>query len=658
MSAFNFPAPPVENATEITNDATGITYRYNLVTDSWIVVGNDTTNNYYTKPEVENLIQGLDDSLSETIEGLDDSVSQSISDIHTTIETEVDNRTNLINAAASKNNDQDASIQELSGRIDAIGSVVGVLEFKGRYQYVLEKTIEACTEAYGACLLQANGDVPAMSECNRLRDVCEDAVGEPYPTGTFTTKGTTNVMSEVEQFVFTGSDLDGQVIDWINLVEPTDCIEFIETVHNDTALYEVIEEPKVFSEERSVRVKFLKSLGGGDGNFNLQQEYEVRVIKASTGINVIEGDKRYQLKPYSVIFSDSSPTTGQAPDGVLRNGELWFDTADLELFVWNNNSWVTASKPPSQDVMVQGLHAQVDELASKAAAAEFDINALVMDRVRSPHLYYSDDTPVGNAEGNLIDGDIWLDSNDLELKFYSQGAWINPDRTSTTNDYVHKVGDDMTGPLHIKSDTIDANPAFLVEADEPGHSNSDIVQVKNNEGTLLFYVSNGGTISSGSGSQYKPYADQHLATKKYVDDQDLIFKPARYGWKVSKNSGNKPMQGYVSCSKGRIESSAIFRFSLRSMTGGLNMLKYSPSGDATAKEIYKYHGSSGAMTAMVLTSWVYQSGGTQMWKGSGEVREILLKEDYLQVTLNSHTNNNGADFDSSSIYHFTIGGFF
>jgi len=202
-------------------------------------------------------------------------------------------------------------------------------------------------------------------------------------------------------------------------------------------LYEVIEEPKVFSEERSVRVKFLKSIGGGDGNFNLQQEYEVRVIKASTGINVIEGDQRYQLKPYSVIFSDSSPTTGQAPDGVLRNGELSFDTGELELFVWNNNSWVTASKPPSQDIMVMDINAQVDSLNAKAAGLEFDINALVQDRVRSPHLYYSDDAPTGNTEGNLIDGDIWLDSNDLELKFYSQGAWINPDRTTEIPKHNH-----------------------------------------------------------------------------------------------------------------------------------------------------------------------------------------------------------------------------
>ena len=224
--------------------------------------------------------------------------------------------------------------------------------------------------------------------------------------------------------------------------------------------------------------------------------------------------------------------------------------------------------------------------------------------------------------------------------------------------YVRKAGDDMTGPLHIKADTSDSNPAFLLEPDNTSSSYSDIMQVRNNEGTLLFYVTNGGTVSSGGSSGYKPSADHHLATKKYVDDQDTIFKPAKYGWKVGINSTNTPAQGYVSCSKGRIEGGVKFKFNLKSMEGGFNMKPFSPSGDVTSKEIYRYTGSSGAMTAMVLTAWVYQSGGTQMWKGTGEVRDILLKEDCLEVSLNSHYKNNGTDFDSSSIYYFTIGGFF
>ena len=155
-------------------------------------------------------------------------------------------------------------------------------------------------------------------------------------------------MADVEEFVFAGVDLDGQILDWINLVEPTDYIEFVES-GGDTSLYECIEEPKVSSTERSIRVKYLKDSGSGDGNFNLTEEYDIRVIKSSAGINIIEGDARYQMRPYTVQFSSTAPTEGQAENKVLQNGELWYDTQNLQLFVWNNNAWVTAMSPLSND---------------------------------------------------------------------------------------------------------------------------------------------------------------------------------------------------------------------------------------------------------------------------------------------------------------------
>ena len=45
----------------------------------------------------------------------------------TVIDQEIENRTSLLNAAAEKNNEQDAAIIELVERIDAIGAVVGTL---------------------------------------------------------------------------------------------------------------------------------------------------------------------------------------------------------------------------------------------------------------------------------------------------------------------------------------------------------------------------------------------------------------------------------------------------------------------------------------------------------------------------------------------------
>ena len=366
----------------------GVTYQYDATEDRWFVVSTNKV-----------------DEVGESL----DNLSRDLDDTNTRFDEELENRNNLLNAAGSKNNEQDAAIAELSGRIDAISAVVGVLEFKGRYRYAIEHTAEACEAAYGRCLIEAESTpdpAGARIECNRLYSDCSTLVGQPYEAGTFTSKGTTNVMEDVEEFVFSGFDLDGQTLDWINLVEPTDYIEFVEKTQGDTSLYECIEEPKIYSTERSVRVKFLKDTGLGDGNFNLTEEYEIRVIKSSTGINVIEADQRYIQKPYTVLFSNTAPTKGAAEDDILRNGELWYDTQNLEMFVWNNNAWVTASRPPSQDIVISAALSDIDALKAK------------------PDITSSTTAPL-----NPKQGDLWFNPNTLKFAFYTAGAWVNPDQS-------------------------------------------------------------------------------------------------------------------------------------------------------------------------------------------------------------------------------------
>ena len=489
----------------------GVTYQYDATEDRWFVISTNKT-----------------DLVDETLEDLE----RGLDITNTVIDQEIENRTVLLNAAATKNNTQDASIDELSGRIDAIGSVVGVLEFKGRYNYVLEKTVEACTAAYAQCLLEAGGDVPAMSECNRLKDVCEAAVSDPYADGSFTSTGTTNVMEDVEEFVFSGVDLDGQSLDWINLVEPTDYIEFVEKTGGDTALYECIEEPKIASTERSIRVKFLKETGSGDGNFNLQEEYDIRVIKASTGIDIVEADKRYVQRPYKVIFASVAPTEGQAEDKVLHNGELWYDTSNLELFVWNNNSWVTATKPPSQDIVISSVIADVDRLLVDTAAQSQRINSLVNDLLLENNIYYSDDPPVGDITGTLRNGDLWVDSDDLTIKFYSQGAWINPDR-QVGGDYLEKSGGLMTGDLSMEGgDEATGSNIYLqsngyirfgygpAPAQQYGgyifQRDENIFEIGAYNNKTLKFV--GSPEFASSPQVPEPTDDAHATTKKYVDD--------------------------------------------------------------------------------------------------------------------------------------------
>jgi hypothetical protein len=363
----------------------GVTYEYDATEDRWFVVSTTAT---------------------DQIVGNLDSLERSLDVTNSVIDQEIENRTNLLNAAASKNNAQDAAILELDQRLDAISDASGTLLFKGSYKYVLEKSEEACNEVYLACLIEAAGDPVAAGECSQVHALCSGAIDEPYPSGSFTTRGATNVINEIEEFVIQGVDLDGQTIDWIGIAEVGDYLEFLDTGDGDTALYEVIEEPKVANTERSIRVKFIRETGLGDSKFNLQSIYTIRVFKSKQGIDIIEADDRYVARPYTVLFSDTPPATGESVNGVLRSGELWYDTRNLELFVWNNNAWVTAAKPPNQDVVITQALADIDALQAQ------------------PKIVSSIDAPA-----NPKQGDLWFNPSTLKFAFYTAGAWINPDQS-------------------------------------------------------------------------------------------------------------------------------------------------------------------------------------------------------------------------------------
>ena len=364
----------------------GVTYEYDAADDRWYVISTNKTD--FVDDSLETLERGL-----ETTNDL--------------IDKEIENRSNLLDLAASKNNQQDAAIAELDGRVDAISSAAGSLTFKGKFRYVLEKSDVACQTVQVNCILEANGDMEVIRNCQLDYDACIAAVSEPYPEGSFTTGGATNVIQDIEEFFISEEDLNGLTFDWINLVEVDDYLEFFEEADGDTALYQVIEEPKTYNESRSIRVKFLKETGQGDGNFNLGELYDLRVFKARQGLDLTEADERYVAKPYVVYFEDSpSDITPEHPSGDLRNGELWFDTQQLELFVWNNNAWVTSAKPPAQDVVITQALADIDSLQAQ------------------PKIVSST-----NAPANPKQGDLWFNPSTLKFAFYTSGAWINPDQS-------------------------------------------------------------------------------------------------------------------------------------------------------------------------------------------------------------------------------------
>ena len=489
----------------------GVTYEYDASEDRWYVTSTVAT---------DQIVENLDD----LERGLD--VTNEI------IDQEIENRTSLLNAAADKNNKQDAAILELDQRLDAISDASGTLLFKGRYQYVIEKSEEACNELYIACLIEAAGDPVAAGDCSTVHAACTAAIADPYPNGSFTTRGATNVIADIEEFVIQGIDLDGQTIDWIGIAEVGDYLEFLDTGDGDTALYEVIEEPKVANTERSIRVKFIRETGLGDSKFNLQSIYTIRVFKAKQGIDIIEADDRYVARPYTVLFSNTPPVKGESSSGVLRNGELWYDTQNLELFVWNNNAWVTSAKPPSQDVVITEVISDVDRLMEESAGHAAAINSLVSDLATENNIYYSDNAPTGDFTGTLRNGDIWIDSDDLTIKFYSGGAWINPDR-QVGGDYLEKSGGLMTGDIDMLggpepgSNIYMYNSGFIrfgwgsTAADLYGGyvfmRDENVFEIGSyNDKTLRF---KGSPEFVSSPQVPEPTDDTHASTKKYVDDR-------------------------------------------------------------------------------------------------------------------------------------------
>ena len=358
----------------------GVTYEYDATEDRWFVVSTTAT-----------------DQIVSSI----DTLEQSIDVTNTVIDQEIDNRTSLLNAAATKNNSQDAAIDALNSRVDAVAANVGILEFKGSYTYVLEKSQSACDAALVVALEQGMEQVAAL----RAHSDCVTAIGSPLAQGTFTSIGTLD-QSLTEELIISNSAQDGTTFDWENLLETGDYLELVESTLNDSVLYQVISDPTREGTEERIRVKYIKETGKGDGNFNLQEVSEIRVIKQAAGLDITEADKRYQQRPYTVQFSSTAPTEGQAEDKALRNGELWYDTQNLQLFVWNNNAWVTAASPLSQDIVISGALADIEALKVKP-----------------------DITSSTNAPANPVQGDLWFNPSTLKFAFYTAGAWINPDQS-------------------------------------------------------------------------------------------------------------------------------------------------------------------------------------------------------------------------------------
>ena len=485
----------------------GVTYQYDAAEDRWFVISTNKT-----------------DLVDESL----DDLNRDVDVINTVIDQEIENRTNLLNAAASKNNEQDERLNDIDARLDLVADNIGVLEFAGLFEYFPLITQEFCDTQFADCITAADGDLTAIQACTQEKARCDTSVTTEIPEGQFTSDAL--VFADTEYLRISNITQGGAEFDWVGIIEPGDFIELVEQNRQDSALFEVLTDAR--ADSQNIRVKFVRQTNLGDGSFNDREIYAVRIFKEERGLDINAADARYVQRPYTVLFSDDPPELGEAFTGVLQNGELWYDTVNLELFVWNNNAWVTAAKPPSQDVVIAEVISDVDRLMEESAGHAAAINSLVSDLAAENNIYYSDEAPTGDFTGTLRNGDIWIDSDDLTIKFYSGGAWINPDR-QVGGDYLEKSGGYMTGDIDMMggpepgANIYMHNNAFIrfgwgsTPATLYGGyvfmRDENIFEIGAYNDKLLRFKGSSEFLSAPQVPE--PTDDAHASTKKYVDDR-------------------------------------------------------------------------------------------------------------------------------------------
>ena len=359
----------------------GVTYEYNAAEDRWFVVSTAAT---------DQVVEGINKNTSE------------IDIVNTIIDQEIENRRLLLQSAANKNNEQDERLNEIEDKIDLIAGNIGVLDFAGLFKYMPAVTQEFCDSQQTACLIAAAGDPDSIQACIAEHARCVTDITTEVPEGEFSSDQ--HIYADVNTLRISNKTTNGADYDWVSLIEPGDYIELVEQNLRDTVLYEVLTDARANSE--NIRVQYVRQTNLGDSEFNDGEVYAIRVFKEDKGLDINAADARYVKRPYTVMFNDNPPTQGEDFTGILTNGELWFDTSSLELFVWNNNSWVGASPPPSQDITVTSLQAEIATLKAK------------------PEITSSTTAPADAKQG-----DLWFNPSTLKFAFYTSGSWVNPDQS-------------------------------------------------------------------------------------------------------------------------------------------------------------------------------------------------------------------------------------
>ena len=130
---------------------------------------------------------------------------------------------------------------------------------------------------------------------------------------------------------------------------------------------------------------------------------------------------------------------GDTAPAISNNGDAWFNSTDLHLYIKHINAWVRPDRveDPALDAAVTELKAEVESLKqsntnevsaieSSLSSLQAQVNSAVVS-VASNRIHYGENPPA-----NATDGDIWFDTNALVLYVRHSDLWLSPDRNETT----------------------------------------------------------------------------------------------------------------------------------------------------------------------------------------------------------------------------------
>ena len=179
------------------------------------------------------------------------------------------------------------------------------------------------------------------------------------------------------------------------------------------------------------------------------------------------GTPTQPVESTDIYYQDSAPTEG------VENGNLWFDTTTLRLYVSHAGAWVNPDRISDGECDLTEVETEIAELQTSVNSLQHQLQTSVdslqhqLNTVNSGlctyQIYYGDNAPI-----TCHNGDLWFNTTVLKLYVRHSNAWIDFDRvedkdccqldalqeqvTSISNSLTQLSGND----LNLKADLFNA----------------------------------------------------------------------------------------------------------------------------------------------------------------------------------------------------------